>query len=197
MYGSRLSRSVAAAVSFVAGIVVAEPAAAQNWTGPIWDFQSRTCHDSGTCDSGMGSDGVFRVCAAVAPDLLAERILYALGALNLCHGYTDANYRAFLSDVPPAQQYAVNYLNYGFGEPLLSASEAQALEARDFPRMAMLPGAPPVPGGGKGAAEAASQVVPADELGACDLPYANEAQRREQEIYAKYGDCRTLTAGRR
>ena len=208
------------------------------YTYTIDNYQLQfTCAQSGTCDSQNAPER-FQICSAVAPDLLAERILYALGALGLCHGYTDANYRAFLSDVPPAQHYAVNYLHYGFGEPLLSAREAQAIEAQDFPRMAMLPGAPPVPGGVRhvtpearsgpaaqrgrksvtanrpdgrecaasdsssvrwggvdwtlndcAAEQTTEQDASADQVGACGLPYANAAQREEQEIHAKYGTC--------
>lgn len=122
--------------------------------------------------------------------------MFVLGAVGKCQGYVPAYYQAFLNEVPKDQHYAVNYLHWGLDKPLLSAAEARAMEAQDFPRMAQLPDAPAIPGGadwtptGGTGASVAGDVGAA--LGACGLP-VSDAPAAEQDIYARHGTCAQLT----
>jgi hypothetical protein len=169
-----------------------------------------TCYEKGTCPNGVQGPATFTPCpaAASAPDVLAERILYALAVAGLCHGYTADNYAAFLRDVPADQHYAVNYLFYGLGEPLMSGSDAAAAEEAEFARVEReLPGAPSVPGGTRYAAAPATNLSPdaaprdqtrstqaapaagaGEEVGACGIPLSR-ANAASQDAVVGLGNC--------
>ena len=157
----------------------------------------------GTCPaSSLPTRFVACPAAGSTSDALAERVLFFLGAVGKCEGYVPAYLDAFRQEVPSDQHYAVNYLHWGFDKPLLSASEARAMEDRDFPRVADMPGAPAIPGGtgwtpgpdGRIVAigPVASAASKSAGMGACNLPLSAADAASQDGMAGVGGGCAWL-----
>lgn len=80
------------------------------------DYDGRY-HADGPCQLGIAEE-------------LGSKIERLLSANGMCGLLTPARYEAFKQEVPQAQHYAVNYVAWIAGEPLLPADEAADVDAQ-------------------------------------------------------------------
>lgn len=193
-------RTVALAASLV---ILATSASAQDWnpsttlpdpmvgmdrgegsrTGDDYDGRFHADRD-GTLPDGIGACGYQSIAD------LSDSIQRLLAANGQCDLYNTGRYQAFVRDVPASQQFAVNYVAWMAGAPLLDEAKAAALDAQYLGASATTtsPEQYPTPG-----SVTASSV---EGVGACGFPAALPAQRQGQDILAKMGRCDEYTGPR-
>ena len=172
------------------------------WDGYVPPRVRGTPYDSGTGDRSADLDaGPGRAaCGGGAPDPLAVRLQGFLAANDMCPIYSDDRYARFKTDVPPDQHYAVNYVAWIAGEPLLPPEQASALDAQYLSDASLAPTAPALArssvasGGSADAARADADT--AQGAGACGFPVRTPEQAAGQDILASMNRCDEYTGPR-